>query len=56
MNGQLLKDGFVILNLENVISFNTISLGFIPVGTTYTVTKARDNKIYSLDDMPVVYF
>lgn len=56
VNGQLLKDGFVILNLENVISFNTISLGFIPVGTTYTVTKARDNKIYSLDDMPVVYF
>ncbi|WP_457644191.1 FIST signal transduction protein [Persephonella sp.] len=56
VNGKLLKDGFVILNLENIESFNTISLGFIPVGTTYTITRAVDNRVYSLDDMPVVYF
>ncbi len=56
VNGDLLSDGFVLINLENVESFNTISLGFIPVGTTYTITKAKDNRVYTLDDMPIVYF
>jgi len=55
-NGKIIKDGFLILNLYNIYSFNTVSMGFIPIGTTYTVTKAKDNKIYSLDDMPVSYF
>lgn len=55
-NGNIIRDGFVVLNLHRIYSFNTISMGFIPIGTTYTVTKAKDNKIYSLDDMPVSYF
>lgn len=54
-NGEIIKDGFLILNLHNIYSFNTVSMGFIPVGTTYTVTKAKNNKIYALDDIPVSY-
>ncbi|SNZ11218.1 Uncharacterized conserved protein, contains FIST_N domain [Persephonella hydrogeniphila] len=56
VNGKIIKDGFVLLNLYNINSFNTISLGFIPVGTTYRVTKVKDNKIYALDDLPMDYF
>jgi hypothetical protein len=56
VNGRLIKDGFVLLNLYNISSFNTISLGFIPVGTTYRITKAKDNKIYALDGLPMDYF
>ncbi|WP_456401123.1 FIST signal transduction protein [Persephonella sp.] len=56
LNGNLLKDGFVLLKLYNVESFNTISLGFIPVGTTYTITEAKENKIYSIDGMPILYY
>ena len=54
-NGKIIKDGFLILNLYNIYSFNTVSMGFIPVGTTYTITKAKDNKIYALDDIPISY-
>ncbi|WP_456384197.1 FIST C-terminal domain-containing protein [Persephonella sp.] len=55
VNGEIIEDGFVLLNLHNIESFNTISMGFIPVGTTYDITRARDNKIYALDEIPVVY-
>jgi len=54
-NGKLIKDGFVVINLHDIYSFNTVSMGFIPIGTTYTLTKAKGNKIYSLDDIPISY-
>ena len=56
VDGKIIEDGFVIIKLQNVESFNTVSLGFIPVGTTYTVTKSKDDTIYFLDEFPVYYF
>ncbi|MEJ5172550.1 MAG: FIST N-terminal domain-containing protein [Hydrogenothermaceae bacterium] len=55
-NDRVFEDGIIIVKLHNVISYNTLSFGFIPVGTNYRITKAKDNKLYEIDGMNVEYF
>lgn len=56
VNDSILQDGLIIIRLRNVVSYSTVSFGFIPVGTTYRVTKAKGNRIYELDGMSIEYF
>ncbi len=52
-NGIEIEDGYVILSFENIKSSSSISLGFIPVGPGYLITKANLNKIYELDGIHI---
>jgi len=49
VDGEILKNGFVIVSFENVKSKIDISLGFQPYGITYEITKCYKNKIYTVD-------
>ncbi|MEZ0324067.1 MAG: FIST N-terminal domain-containing protein [Hydrogenothermaceae bacterium] len=55
-NDKVFEDGIILVKLNNIISYNTLSFGFIPVGTTYRITKAEDNKLYEIDGINVEYF
>ena len=48
-NKEIIKDRPVILEFENVEYKFGISLGYKPIGPTYKVQVAKDNKIYVLD-------
>ena len=48
-NGNIIKDGFLIVSMEGVDYKLGISLGFEPVGETYTVTSSNDYKVYEID-------
>jgi len=47
--GKIIKDGFLIVSIEEVDYKLGISLGFEPVGEIYTVTKSHDYKVYEID-------
>jgi hypothetical protein len=49
IDDKILKNGFVIISFENVISQIDISLGFEPYGVTYEITKCDGNIIYIVD-------
>jgi len=49
-NGQIIKDGFIILSFHNVSMSTEISTGFVPIGVQYTVTKANGYKIFEVDE------
>ncbi|MEM0325335.1 MAG: FIST N-terminal domain-containing protein [Candidatus Aenigmatarchaeota archaeon] len=53
VGSNIINDGFIILKLNNVDSYSITSLGFLPLGIEYTVTKAYKNLIYELDGKPV---
>jgi len=55
-NGKFIEDGFVVLTLKNLKIYSNISLGFIPVGLPYKITKAKDNKVYEIEGMKIDYF
>ena len=48
-NGNILKDGFLIVSIEGVDYKLGISLGFEPVGEIYTVTRSKDYRVYEID-------
>jgi len=50
VNDKILKNGFVIVSFENVKAYIDISLGFVPYGITYEITKCEGNKIYFVDN------
>ncbi|MCS7205309.1 MAG: FIST C-terminal domain-containing protein [Leptospiraceae bacterium] len=55
-NGAIITDGFVIIKLGNVISYNTLSFGFISIGRTYQISKAKKNLIYLIEEEPAKIF
>ncbi|NPA53328.1 MAG: hypothetical protein GXO21_01520, partial [Aquificae bacterium] len=55
-NGFSIKNGFVLIQFFNVLSFFTVSLGFIPVGPSYKITRADLNKVYEIDGMSPYFF
>jgi len=50
VDNKIIKNGFVIISFENIESYIDISLGFVPYGVTYKITKAKEDKIYEVDD------
>jgi len=55
-NGKTIEDGMVFILLRNVFSVSTISLGFLPVGPGYRITKSYLNKVYEFDGIHVKHF
>ncbi|MCX7738013.1 MAG: hypothetical protein N2Z80_01150 [Hydrogenothermaceae bacterium] len=53
---KVLDDGILIIRLVNVLSYNTVSFGFIPVGATYRITRGEANRIFEIDSMRSEYF
>ena len=49
---KIIKKGCVVLTFENVDFAIDISLGFENYGIVYKITKAKDNKIYEVDNKP----
>ncbi|WP_456480477.1 FIST N-terminal domain-containing protein [Nautilia sp.] len=49
VDGEIIKNGFIIVSFENVDSRIDMSLGFLPYGITYEITKCDKNKIYTVD-------
>ena len=50
VDNKIIKKGFVIVSFKNIEAAMDISLGFIPYGITYTIKKAYDNKLYTVDN------
>ena len=50
IDGKTIKNGFIIISFENIKAKIGISLGFKPYGITYKITKAKDSKIYEVDN------
>jgi len=50
IENRVLNKGLIILSFENVDAEVGVSLGFKPYGITYEITKAKENKIYLVDD------
>jgi len=50
MGDKIIKEGIIILSFENVKGEVGISLGHTPYGITYKITKAKDNKLYLVDE------
>ena len=50
LENKIIKEGLIILSFENVKGKVGVSLGFKPYGITYQITKAKDNKLYLVDD------
>ncbi|WP_459896187.1 FIST signal transduction protein [Desulfurobacterium crinifex] len=48
-NGNIIKDGFLIVSIEGVDYKLGISLGFESVGEIYTVTRSKDYRVYEID-------
>ncbi len=55
-NGKFIDDGFIIIQLKNIHSLVSASLGFIPVGPAYRITKSKLNRIYELDGIDIYMF
>lgn len=53
---EVYEDALIIIKLVNVISYNTVSFGFIPVGPSYKITKSYENQIFEIDGMSAEYF
>lgn len=47
--GEVSNNGLIILRLKNVISYNTLSFGFFPIGIDYKITKGEKNKIFEIN-------
>lgn len=52
-DNKIIKDGFIIVTFKNIVSYNSISMGFTPVGINYTITKSDIDSIYTLDYSPI---
>jgi len=50
VSDKIIKEGIIILSFENVKGEVGISLGYTPYGITYKITKAKDNKLYLVDE------
>jgi len=50
VNSKVIKNGFVIVSFENIQTYIDISLGFVPYGITYEITKSKGNRIYEVDN------
>jgi len=47
--GEIIRDGFVIVTFHHVQMGSSVAMGFRPVGTQYTITKAKGYRIYEVD-------
>lgn len=54
--GEVSNNGLILLRLKNVISYNTLSFGFHPIGIDYKITKAEKNKIFEINGKTVKIF
>jgi len=50
IDNKIIKNGFFILSFENMKAEINISLGFIPYGITYEITKAQGTKLFTVDN------
>ncbi|MDN5380403.1 FIST C-terminal domain-containing protein [Thermodesulfobacterium sp.] len=50
VDSKIIKNGFVIITLSNIDFAIDIALGFKPYGVTYEIKKAKDYKLYLVDD------
>jgi hypothetical protein len=50
LEDKILNKGLIILTFESVNVEVGVSLGFTPYGITYKITKAKENKIFFVDD------
>ena len=48
--GEIIRDGFVIVSFHNVKMASSIAMGFEPIGIQYSVTKADGYRVYSVDN------
>jgi len=47
--GKIIRDGFVIVTFHQVQMASSVALGFDPVGTQYTITKAEGYRLFEVD-------
>lgn len=50
IDSKIIKNGFIIISFKNIKAEIGISLGFKPYGITYKITKAKDSKLYEVDN------
>ena len=55
-NGKFIDDGFVIIQLKNVQSLVSVSLGFLPIGPAYRITNSKLNRVYEIDGVDIYLF
>jgi len=48
--GEIIRDGFVIVSFHNVTMASSIAMGFEPIGIQYTISKAEGYRVYSVDE------
>ncbi len=48
--GEVIRDGFVIVTFHHVQMASSVAMGFGPVGTQYTITKAEGYRLYEVDN------
>lgn len=56
VDNSIYEDSIIIIRLKKVLSYNTLSFGFIPVGTYYKITKAIQNQIFEIDGVSAEHF
>ncbi|WP_028841782.1 FIST C-terminal domain-containing protein [Thermodesulfobacterium hveragerdense] len=50
VDSKIIKNGFVIITFSNIDFAIDIALGFKPYGVTYEIKKAKDYKLYLVDE------
>ncbi|MCS7278726.1 MAG: FIST C-terminal domain-containing protein [Thermodesulfobacteriaceae bacterium] len=53
---QIIEDGFLVLSFQKVQIYSSISLGFLPLGLSYKITKAKENKVYEIENVSAEKF
>jgi len=48
--GEVIRDGFVIVTFHQVQMASSVAMGFRPVGTQYTITRAEGYRLYEVDN------
>jgi len=46
---EVIRDGFVIVTFHQVRMVSSVAMGFAPVGTQYTITRAEGYRLYEVD-------
>ncbi len=48
--GEIIRNGFVIVSFHDVTMASSIAMGFEPIGIQYTISKADGYRLYHVDD------